>query len=98
MSPRLLSTWKVRASIPSTVIFLATVLVTKALWNLSNPCGCDLHKPENILEWRKVEPVEKKLTQYKQNYYIVLAGWKILDTQNKSLTIHLSEEKNLDDH
>jgi hypothetical protein len=42
------------------------------------------------MEVSKVDPVEKKLAQYKQKKLNLLAGWKT-DNQNKSLTLDLSE-------
>jgi hypothetical protein len=57
----------------------------------------DCRRDENILEKLKVDPMLNKLAQYKQKCYIMSAGWKTFDTQNNSLTIDLSKDKDLDD-
>jgi hypothetical protein len=53
----------------------------------------DHRNNEYILKELRVDPVEKKVAQYKQNGYIMSAGWKILDKQN-NLTFDLSEYEN----
>jgi hypothetical protein len=43
----------------------------------------------NILEELKVDTVEKKLAQYKQNDFAMSSGWKPLDIQKMSLEYQL---------
>jgi hypothetical protein len=54
----------------------------------------DHTRNENVLEELQVDPVENKLAQRIQNCY---TGLKSLDARNDSLTIDLSEDKDLDD-
>jgi hypothetical protein len=55
------------------------------------------HRPEDHDKNLKVDPVEKKLAQYKM-VLMMLTRWKTLNTRNKALTFGLTENEDLDNH
>jgi len=63
-------------------------------------CLLDHRRNEDILGGLQVDPVQKKLAQYKQtckHVYIMSAGWRTLYNENNSMIIDLSEDEDLDD-